>query len=113
MLPGPQPRRKIVTNCCRASYKIKFAKFICKECSKECALMKDDGYRPPKGITDFGRYKPPEGMTWKERNEESLKRTSLISEYTNSIKGISDTTERNFILGRIKWNEDRISLLLG
>jgi len=74
--------------------------------------MKDDGYRPAK-VTMFMDYKPPENMTWKERNEEVLKRTNKVAEYTNQIGGVTDSTEIKFIKQRIKWNNDRIALLLG
>lgn len=73
--------------------------------------MKDDGYRPVK-VTILA-YKPPEKMTWKERNEEVLKRTNKVAEYTNQIGGVTDSTEIKFIKQRIKWNNDRIALLLG
>lgn len=73
--------------------------------------MKDDGYRPVK-VTVFKDYKPPKNMTWKERNEESIKRISIVSEYTNSLKGLP-ADERLFTEERIKWNNDRIALLLG
>lgn len=74
--------------------------------------MRDDGERPNRPERAFAEYKPPYSMSVKDRNEEILERTQKVSEYTNSLKGMP-ADERLFIEERIKWNNDRIALLLG
>lgn len=73
--------------------------------------MRDDGERPNRPERSFAEYKPPYSMSVKDRNEEILKRTSLVSEYTNSLKGLP-TDERLLTEERIKWNNERIKALL-
>lgn len=50
-------------------------------------------------------------MRARDRNEEILKRSKIVSEYTNSLKGMP-TDERLFTEERIKWNNERITALL-
>lgn len=74
--------------------------------------MRDDGERPNRPNRSFAEYKPPYSMSIVDRNEEILKRSAKVSEYTNSLKGLP-ADERKFIEERIKWNNERIALLLG
>lgn len=73
--------------------------------------MRDDGERPNRPERSFAEYKPPYSMSVKDRNEEILKRTSLVSEYTNSLKGLP-ADERLLTEERIRWNNERIKALL-
>lgn len=73
--------------------------------------MRDDGERPNVPERSFAEYKPPYSMSVGDRNEEILKRTSLVSEYTNSLKGLP-TDERILTEERIRWNNERIKALL-
>lgn len=61
--------------------------------------------------SEFPAYKPVYGLSQGERVEEAIKRRQVIAEY-DLIKP-TDTTEIKFIKQRIKWNNDRIALLLG
>ena len=103
---------KMVSKCCRSPYHMKLGRMTCSLCSKPCNSMRDDGERPNRPERSFAEYKPPYSMSVKDRNEEILKRTSIVSEYTNSLKGLP-ADERLFTEERIKWNNDRIALLLG
>lgn len=63
-------------------------------------------------VTYFMPYKPKRLLSAKEINEEILSRTRTVSYYTNELnKTFGD--ERKFIEERIKWNNERIALLLG
>lgn len=64
-----------------------------------------------KKLVDFPAYKPVWGLSQSARSEEAIKRRQVITDY-EAIKP-TDTTEIKFIKQRIKWNNDRIALLLG
>lgn len=90
---------------------MKLGRMACSLCSKPCNSMRDDGERPNRPERAFAEYKPPYSMSVKDRNEEILKRTSLVSEYTNSLRGAT-ADERKLIEDRITWNNSRITALL-
>lgn len=100
---------KMVTKCCRGAYIMRYGNHLCKLCNNTTSIMRDDGVRP---VQIFPAYKPPYKMSSLERNNEILKRSAKVSEYTNSLKGLP-ADERKFIEERIKWNNERIALLLG
>lgn len=103
---------KMVSKCCRSSFHMKTGRMTCSLCTKPCNSMRDDGERPNRAERSFAEYKPPYSMSVVDRNAEILERTKIVSEYTNSLKGMP-TDERLFTEERIKWNNDRIALLLG
>lgn len=64
-----------------------------------------------KTLADFPPYKPVWGISQSGREEEATKRRQVISDY-EALRP-TDTTEIKFIKQRIRWNNERIALLLG
>ena len=111
------PKFIIQTICCRASTYRKGKLTHCVDCKKRANYRK----HPINGLmkqrhednkqVEFPAYKPVYGLSQGERVEEAIKRRQVIAEY-DLIKP-TDTTEIKFIKQRIKWNNERIALLLG
>lgn len=74
-------------------------------------MKKTEKKHEDKTLADFPPYKPVWGLSQGERVDEAIKRRQVVTEY-EAIKP-TDTTEIKFIKQRIKWNNERISLLLG
>lgn len=117
MTSGTSPRFIIETVCCKASTYRNGKLTFCVDCKKRAnyrkhpinGLMKQK--HEDKKIADFPAYKPVLGLSLSDRTAEAIKRRQFITEY-ESIKP-TDTTEIKFIKQRIKWNNERIALLLG
>ena len=99
---------KMVTKCCRGAYIMRYGNYLCKLCNNTTSIMRDDGVRP---VQIFPAYKPPYKMSSLERNNEILKRTEVVADYTNRLLSTSGD-EKRFIEERIKWNDSRLYALL-
>lgn len=115
-----KPKYSLVTRCCGGSVYRNGKIVKCQFCEQPARFIKRDLSHPApipkvkhedKKLADFPPYKPVWNISRSGREEEATKRRQVISDY--EILKPSDPTEIKFIKQRIKWNNERIALLLG
>lgn len=129
------PKFHIVTKCCSTTvYRDKGSfQLLCSRCSARAEYQKipninhvlTSGVRKSakkpvnkrvptyghKTLADFPPYRPAKTLSQDQIKEELEKRADILKAYVEDKTVVQD--ERKFIEERIKWNNDRIALLLG
>ena len=112
----------LVTKCCGGAIYRERKVVKCQTCEQPASFWrKDINYVSlpisKKAITDeigsqavFPPYKPVDTLSASEREQEAFKRLQFVQDYETS-KPI-DSSEALFIQERIKWNNERIAMLL-
>lgn len=113
-----KPKYSLVTKCCGGSVYRNGKIIKCQLCEQPASFIKRDlshqkliVKHEDKKLADFPTYRSIIPTSVHEREAEALIRRQSIEEY-QLLKPV-DTSERLFINERIKWNNERIALLLG
>lgn len=118
----PATKFTLVTKCCGGAIYRERKVVKCQNCQKPASFWRKDinyvslplSKRSARHEDDvqavFPPYKPVDTISHPEREQEAFKRLQFVEDY--EISKPIDQAEALFIQERIRWNNERISMLL-